>query len=149
MARRAALCPVCAARGDGAVQVVLAPAPVAVTVHDVSALPAAEREAAAITQLRRVTDTPFDLSREPGFRVALARLASDDHVLLLLTHHIVSDAWSYGVLMSELNALYAAETRGVAHGLAPLTLQFGDFAAWQRATLQGERLEARVAYWRE
>jgi amino acid adenylation domain-containing protein len=149
VARHAALRTVFAARGDGAVQVVRPATPGAVAVHDVSALPAAEREGAAITRLRAVTDTPFDLAREPGFRVALARLASADHVLLLLTHHIVSDAWSYGVLMSELNALYAAETRGVAHGLAPLALQFGDFAAWQRATLQGERLDERLAFWRE
>jgi amino acid adenylation domain-containing protein len=149
VARHEALRTVFAARGDGAVQVVRPATPVAVAVHDVSALPAAEREGAAITRLRAVTDTPFDLAREPGFRVALARLASADHVLLLLTHHIVSDAWSYGGLMSELNALYAAETRGVAHGLAPLALQFGDFAAWQRATLQGERLDERLAFWRE
>jgi len=149
VARHETLRTVFAARGDGAVQVVLPRATVAVTVHDVSALPAGEREGAAIAHLRSVTDTPFDLAREPGFRVALARLAGDDHVLLLLTHHIVSDAWSYGVLMSELNALYAAESRGVAHGLAPVALQFGDFAAWQRATLQGERLDERLAFWRE
>jgi amino acid adenylation domain-containing protein len=118
-------------------------------VHDLRALPMAEREGAAIAALRSVTDTPFDLAHEPGFRVAIARLADDDHILLLLTHHIVSDAWSYGVLMGELNALYAAESRGVAHGLAPVALQFGDFAAWQRTLLQGERLGERLAFWRE
>ena len=130
--RADALRTVFVARGDGAVQVVRPPAPVVVAMHDVSGLPVAEREGAAIAQLRAVTDTPFDLAREPGFRVALARLAPDDHVLLLLTHHIVSDAWSYGVLLGELNALYAAESRGVAHGLAPLALQFGDRFWWPR-----------------
>src|SRR5437764_9261686 len=85
VARHETLRTVFAARGDAAVQVVRAPAPVSVAVHDVSALPAAERERAAITALRGVTDTPFDLAREPGFRVALARLASDGHVRLVLT----------------------------------------------------------------
>src|SRR5689334_6565694 len=92
VARHEALRTVFAARGDSAAQVVLPPGPVAVAMHDVSALPAGEREGEAIRRLRQVTDTPFDLAREPGFRVAVARIASDDHVLLLLTHHIVSDA---------------------------------------------------------
>ncbi|MBV9879668.1 MAG: AMP-binding protein, partial [Gemmatirosa sp.] len=142
VARHETLRTVFAARGDGAVQVVLPPAPVTVAVHDVRALPAAEREAAAIAALRAVTDTPFDLAREPGFRAAVAHLADDEHVVLLLTHHIVSDAWSYGVLFRELNALVSGEA------LPPVALQFGDFAAWQRETLQGERLEERLAYWR-
>ncbi|HTK47955.1 MAG TPA: condensation domain-containing protein, partial [Gemmatimonadaceae bacterium] len=149
VARHEALRTVFTARGDGAVQTVLPSAPVTVAVHDVHAMPAEQREGAAIAALRAAADTPFDLAHEPGFRVVLARLADDEHLLLLLTHHIVSDAWSYGVLMGELNALYATETRGVANGLAPLALQFGDFAAWQRDVLQGARLEERLAYWRE
>jgi len=149
VARHETLRTVFAARGDGAVQVVRPASRVALAVHDVRGAPAAERESAAIAALRKETDTPFDLANEPGFRAALARLGDEDHILLLLTHHIVSDAWSYGVMIRELNALYAAERHGVAHGLAPVALQFGDFAAWQRDVLQGERLNERLSYWRE
>ncbi len=146
--RHEALRTVFAAAGDGAVQVVRAPAPVAVALLDVSGAPAAGREAAALDALRAVADTPFDLAHEPGFRVAVARLASDDHVVLLLAHHIVSDAWSFGVMMRELSALYEAAVAGRDAGLPSPTLQYGDYAAWQRATLRGEVLEAKLAYWR-
>ena len=149
VARHEALRTVFAARGDGVVQVVLPPAPLTVAVHDVRALPADQREDAASAALRAATEMPFDLLREPGFRVALARIAEEEHLLLLLTHHIAADAWSHDVLMGELNVLYASETRGVAHGLAPLALQFGDFAAWQREVLRGARVQEGLAYWRE
>jgi amino acid adenylation domain-containing protein len=149
VARHETLRTVFAARGDGAVQVVKPSADVRLTMHDLRSLPAVEREGAAIAALRADTDTPFDLTQEPGFRASLARVGEEDHVLLLLTHHIVSDAWSYGVMMRELNALYAAESRGVAPDLPPVALQFGDFAAWQRDVLQGERLNERLSYWRE
>ncbi|AHG93600.1 amino acid adenylation domain protein (plasmid) [Gemmatirosa kalamazoonensis] len=142
VARHESLRTVFAAEGDGAVQVVRPAAPFALVVHDVRAVPAAEREAAALAALRAEANRPFDLAREPGFRAALARLADDDHVLLLLTHHIVSDAWSYGQIFRDLGALYAGTE------LPPPALQYGDFAAWQRATLRGEALETALGYWR-
>src|SRR5258708_38457374 len=101
---------------------------------------AAEGEAGGIAALRAIADTPFDLARKPAFRVAVARIAADDHILLLLTHHIVSDAWSYGLIFRELSSLYADAARGAPPSLPAPALQFGDFAAWQRETLQGERL---------
>lgn len=131
------------AHQDGAVQVVQPPRVVRVALHDVSDQPPGSREAAAIAALRSEADTPFDLASEPGFRVALARLSAHDHILLLLTHHIVSDAWSYGVIFRELSALYD----GTA--LPHPALQYGDYAAWQRATLRGEALEQGLVYWRE
>ena len=149
VARHEALRTVFTANGDGAVQDVLDEARVKVAVHDVSNLPAEQREVAAIAALRKVADTPFDLAKEPGFRASLARLAPDDHILLLLTHHIVSDAWSYGVIFRELGELYDAERRGASPDLPPATLHFGDYAAWQRETLRGDALEAGLGYWRE
>ena len=70
-------------------------------------------------------------------------------MLLLLTHHIVSDAWSYGVMFRELSVLYDAAISGTEHALPRPGLQFGDYAAWQRATLQGDTLEQGLGYWRE
>ncbi len=85
----------------------------------------------------------FDLRRGPLLRARLLRLAAAEHVLLLTLHHIVSDRWSMGVLMSELAALYSGEP------LPPLPLQYADYAVWQRERLQGEVLEGQLAYWRQ
>ncbi|WP_447009228.1 non-ribosomal peptide synthase/polyketide synthase [Saccharothrix hoggarensis] len=81
---------------------------------------------------------PFDLAEGPLFRPALARLAPDDHVLALTMHHIITDGWSGGVLMSDLAALYGGEE------LPRLPIRYGDFAAWQRE----QPLDAQLDYWR-
>ncbi|MEV1173957.1 amino acid adenylation domain-containing protein, partial [Nonomuraea sp. NPDC049784] len=93
--------------------------------------------------------TPFDLAGGPVVRGRLVRLASDDHVLSLVLHHVVSDEWSGGVLRRELSALYEAFSRGESSPLAPLPVQYADFAVWQREWLQGEVLEGQLGYWRE
>ena len=147
-ARHEALRTVFEARGDGAVQVVLPAIPVHIALHDVSGLPVGERASAAIAALRAVADTPFDLATERGFRVALARIADDDHILLLLTHHIVSDAWSYGVMLRDLGALYGVARQNAQPQLPPPALQLGDYAAWQRAAANEGAIEAGVSYWR-
>jgi amino acid adenylation domain-containing protein len=146
--RHEALRTVFETRGESSAQVIH-PAAVSLVVHDLSSLPAGARLNAAMVALRGVADSPFELSKEPGFRTAIARLANDDHILLLLTHHIVSDAWSYGVIFRDLSALYDAEVSDSQRELAPAALQFGDYAAWQRATLQGDALNTALAYWRE
>ncbi|HVR96064.1 MAG TPA: amino acid adenylation domain-containing protein [Thermoanaerobaculia bacterium] len=92
---------------------------------------------------------PFDLAQGPLFRVALVRMAPREHVTLVNMHHIVSDGWSVGVLTAELGALYAAFQERRPPSLPPLRIQYVDFAVWQRDWLQGERLEAQLAYWRE
>jgi amino acid adenylation domain-containing protein len=91
----------------------------------------------------------FDLSRAPLLRVTLVRLGDEEHVLLLTMHHIVSDGWSMGVLVSEVSALYEAYVAGRPSPLAELSLQYADYAAWQRGWLQGENLERQLSYWRE
>jgi amino acid adenylation domain-containing protein len=149
VSRNEALRTVFRANGDSAEQVVLGESSVPVTIFDVSGLPYADREEAALAALRDVANTPFDLTKEPGFRAALARIADDDHILLLLTHHIVSDAWSYGLIFRELGELYDAELRGTTPDLPPVGLHYGDYAAWQRDTLKGDALEAGLSYWRE
>ncbi|WP_460862691.1 condensation domain-containing protein, partial [Rheinheimera gaetbuli] len=71
-----------------------------------------------------------------------------EHVLLLTLHHIASDGWSMGILLQELSALYSAALAGVSADLAPLPVQYADYALWQRSYLQGEVLEQQVDYWR-
>ncbi len=91
----------------------------------------------------------FDLARGPLVRARILRLHADDHVLVLTTHHIVSDAWSLGVLMRDMTACYRAFQQGVDPELPELSIQYADFAQWQRNWFQGEELHRQIAYWRE
>ncbi|MBX8513358.1 amino acid adenylation domain-containing protein [Pseudomonas cichorii] len=92
---------------------------------------------------------PFDLERGPLVRGTLIRLGETEHVLLVTLHHIISDGWSIGVLTREVAALYDALRQGHADPLPPLTLQYADYAAWQRRWLTGEVLEKQSRYWKE
>src|SRR5262249_5719832 len=91
---------------------------------------------------------PFDIKRELPIRAGLLRLAKDDHLLLVTLHHIASDGWSIGVMMSELAALYEAFVAGRPPALADLPLQYRDFAVWQRNHLQGQLLQTQLDYWK-
>ncbi|WP_199563741.1 MULTISPECIES: non-ribosomal peptide synthetase/MFS transporter [unclassified Streptomyces] len=117
------------------------PGPAALTLADADSADEAERlvdEASAV---------PFDLERGPLLRALLIRLAPDDHVLLLVVHHSVSDGWSSEVLLGEVLRLYAAHAAGEPDPLPELPVQYGDFALWQRERLSGDRLAAEVAHW--
>ncbi|MBT9518643.1 MAG: amino acid adenylation domain-containing protein [Methyloversatilis discipulorum] len=92
---------------------------------------------------------PFDLEQPPLLRAALWRANDGAQRLQLVTHHIVSDGWSQGVLQRELGALYAAALRGDDAALPPLPLQYADFAHWQRARLHGSAYDALLGYWRD
>ncbi|MBB1062198.1 condensation domain-containing protein, partial [Marilutibacter spongiae] len=133
--------------GEG-VQVVHPPGPVALARHDLSDRPGPAREAAVRELAREEAGRPFDLARDRVLRGALVRLDADTHVLLLTVHHIASDGWSFGVLVREFTALYAGLAGGVAAPLAPLPVQYADYAAWQRERLQGEGLARELGYWR-
>jgi amino acid adenylation domain-containing protein/FkbM family methyltransferase len=82
-------------------------------------------------------------------RVLLLRLADDEHLLVLVTHHIASDGWSVGVLWRELAALYSAFASGKPSPLPELPIQYADYAVWQRNRLQGEILDSQVSYWKK
>ena len=148
VARHEALRTVFPASGDTAVQEVRSAGPTVVARYDVGTRPEGERLAAAVAALRTVAETPFDLAREPLFRVAVVRLAADDHLVLLLAHHIISDAWSFGVMMADLSCAYASAIAGQDATLPAGDVDFGDFAAWQRASLTGPVLEEKLTYWR-
>ncbi|AHH97300.1 non-ribosomal peptide synthetase [Kutzneria albida] len=87
-------------------------------------------------------DLPFDLTAGPLTRVLLVRLAAEDHVLLLAQHHIVTDGWSVGLLVDELIARYTG-----AHP-PTLSLQYPDYARWQREHLDARLRERQLLYWR-
>jgi amino acid adenylation domain-containing protein len=116
---------------------------------DLRNLPEPEREAEAQQLATEEARRPFDLAQGPLLRAILLRLDKEEHVLLLTMHHIVSDGWSMGILFRELSALYGAFSVGKPSPLPELPIQYADFAVWQRQWLQGEVLEAQLAYWRK
>lgn len=116
---------------------------------DLSALPKAAREAVVLRHARADAQRPFNLATDVLLRATVLRLAADEHVLLLNLHHIAGDGWSISVLARELQTLYAACREGKPAVLPELPIQYADFAAWQRATLQGERLANLLAFWKQ
>jgi len=90
----------------------------------------------------------FDIREGPLLRVFLVEQAPEVHVLLLLSHHIVSDAWSSGVLFRDLAAAYRAFARGAQPVMPELAVQYADFAVWQRDWLSGTELTRQLEYWR-
>jgi amino acid adenylation domain-containing protein/non-ribosomal peptide synthase protein (TIGR01720 family) len=136
-------------RGGEPVQVVAPPAPVPVPLTDLRHLAPDAREAAARKQAADEAARPFDLASEPPLRVALARLEDEAWALSFTMHHVASDGWSMGVLVREVSALYNAFAQGEPSPLAEPPVQYGDFAAWQRARLAGDVLDAQIAWWRQ
>ncbi|HEY9652604.1 MAG TPA: condensation domain-containing protein, partial [Coleofasciculaceae cyanobacterium] len=116
---------------------------------DLQALPETERDAEVLRLAAQETQLPFDLERGSLLRVTLLKLGLSEHILLLTMHHIVSDAWSDGVFIRELAALYEAFCTGQPSPLPELAIQYADFAHWQRQWLQGEVLETLLSYWQQ
>ena len=135
--------------GGRPVQRIHATMPLALTFEDVSGEPEPGRAETVRRLTREEAERPFDLAAGPLLRVRVVRTGEGEHVALLTMHHIISDGWSTGVLIGELAALYNAFTTGGESPLAEPGLQYADFAAWQRAWLQGETLETQVGYWRK
>jgi amino acid adenylation domain-containing protein len=134
--------------GQGA-QIVHPPGPLAAEHIDLTPVPEADRERALDRLLREDLLTPFDLARGPLLRPRLIRLSPADHVLALTSHHLITDDWSYEVLVAELGAYYTAAVTGTPARLPELPVRYGDYTVWRRQQL-ADGLEARqLAYWRE
>ncbi len=116
---------------------------------DIARLDGPERERELDRIVLEESRTPFDLTRAPLARALVVRLGPDAHAVLLSMHHIVTDGWSFGVAARELTTLYGAFQRGEASPLPPLSVQFADFAAWQRDWLSAENRERLTTHWRE
>ncbi|RPJ38734.1 MAG: amino acid adenylation domain-containing protein, partial [Planctomycetaceae bacterium] len=136
-----------AARDGQPVQVVAPALTLELPVVDLR-VPMDRREAEIQRRASEEILRPFDLSCGPLLRVLLLRLDDQEHVLLFVMHHIVSDGWSLGVLNRELSVLYEAFSGGRGSPLAELPFQYADFADWQRQRLQGEVLDRQLAYWK-
>ncbi len=116
---------------------------------DLSDLAPAQREAEVLRLAEQEAQQPLNLSQGPLLRIHLIKLADRDHVLLFTMHHIISDAWSVGLLIKEVAALYQGFVTEKTVSLPELPLQYADFAHWQRNWLQGQVLDAQLDYWRQ
>lgn len=130
------------------VQLVAPRLTIEIPVEDLTQFPSAEREAEARRRISDRANHPFDLEHGPLIRLALVRLAQDEHVLLIGMHHIVSEGgWSMGVFLRELNEIYNADLAGRPAMLPELPIQYGDYARWQQDWLQGEVRDQLLDHW--
>jgi amino acid adenylation domain-containing protein len=130
-------------------QVIAETVPLELPVEELSGEDEAARESAAQRQAIAEAWRPFDLARGPLLRARLIKIAPDHHLLTVVMHHTVSDGWSIGVLIVEAGRIYDAFSKGQPSPLPELTVQYADYAVWQRGWLKGEVLDAQLAYWRE
>lgn len=105
--------------------------------------PAAIRE-----RVGELVADPFDLAAGPLFRVHVLQIDAQEHLLLLLCHHIVSDAWSSGILFGDLAAAYDALAAGRVPQAEALPVQYADYTVWQRNWLAGAELDRQLEFWR-
>ena len=92
---------------------------------------------------------PFDFEKGPLLRVTILKLKEEEHLFVLTEHHLVHDGWTQGVLLREFIIIFSAYAEGKEHGLPQLSIQYADFALWQRKHLSGKELEWHLLYWQE
>jgi len=122
---------------------------VSMILTDLSTLPERVRDTEARRLALTETARPFNLESGPLIKVALLKLGSRDHVLVLNTHHIVSDRWSLNTLWKELVQFYESTIKGQSVDTAPLQIQYADFTVWQREYIAGDRLHQQLDYWKK
>jgi Condensation domain len=123
--------------------------PHAIPLTDLSDLPQAQRMGSAARILQEDAVRPFDLVDGPLIRARLIRQADNDHWLVIVMHHLVSDGWSLGIFTKEMAALYEAFATRLPSPLAELGFQFFDYVAWQRESLSGDNLRRLETYWKQ
>jgi amino acid adenylation domain-containing protein/non-ribosomal peptide synthase protein (TIGR01720 family) len=116
---------------------------------DLTGMSAAARARKADKLVRAEVAEPFDLGEGPLLRCLLIALAADEHLLVLNTHHIVNDEWSFGVIAQDLSALYTVHATGTGPTLAPLPIRYADYARQQVALARSPAHAEQVRYWRD
>jgi amino acid adenylation domain-containing protein len=135
---------------DGRLVQVIAPTlSVPLTAVDLRALPTHEREGEAQRLAEEEVRQPFNLAQGPLLRLGLLHMDEQEYLLLVTMHHIIDDGWSMGVFAHELAVLYDAFSAGTPSPLPELSIQYADFAHWQRQWQRSEAMAAQLAYWQE
>ncbi len=131
------------------VQVIAPQLSVKLDLADLRRLPMPLRLVEARKLAAKEAQQPFNLATGPLMRTVLLRLGINEYVLVLTLHHIVSDGWSMDIFFNEFTTLYEARISDRPSPFPELSIQYADFAAWQREWLSGETLESHLAYWRQ
>ena len=109
---------------------------------------ALDERSTLVTDIMTLIDQGFDLSASPLFSIDLFRVAPEQHVLVYIPHHIISDGWSLGILQRELSAFYGANGESESTEVAPLQYQYTDYAIWQRQMYEQGQWDSQIQYWR-
>ncbi|MFQ5678528.1 MAG: condensation domain-containing protein [Gemmatimonadota bacterium] len=130
---------------DGVPVQSVTPGPESLLVHDdLSDLPEPERSATAARRVTEEAVRPFKLAREVPCRPIVFRLGPEEHILMILLHHMAADGWGIRLLLREFAHHYRARSEGTEAGLPPVPMQYDEFAFWQRESLRGEELKAQL-----
>ena len=129
------------------IQVIAAPQSIELPIIDLRQYEPAEQETQVQKLLQQESQRPFDLASDLMLRGCLLQLAPQEHILLLVMHHIASDGWSMGILWEQLTQLYQAFLDGKPNPLETMSIQYADYAVWQREWLSGEVLDKQLNYW--
>jgi amino acid adenylation domain-containing protein len=129
-------------------QIVQQIVPFEIACMDLREVPLPERETRAAEEARRFCSVPFDLTQGPLLRVALIQIDGDENILVMVTHHIVSDGASMQLLIDELSARYLGRAQGSAIDFDPLPIQYSDYVEWQRRWLGAGEKDRQLEYWR-
>ncbi len=129
------------------IQRIAPPSPVSLPLEDLQGLSKNEQTEHLQEIAIALSLKPFNLAKESLVQFKLLKLSSQEYVLLLKMHHIIYDGWSLSIFFDELSQLYAAFVRGLPSPLPELSIQYADFAVWQRQWLTGEVLERQLNYW--
>lgn len=136
-------------QGEEPRQVINPPSELTISITDLQSLSETERQPEIHRLIQAEACKPFDLCQAPLLRVSLLRLHPQQHILIFILHHIVSDAWSRGVMLQEFTALYNSLLQKQPIRLPELPIQYADFAVWQRQRLEQEGLQQQLAYWQK
>ncbi len=129
------------------VQVITPRTETAIAIVDLCGLESTEQTTEVQRQVKSHSEQPFNLAKGPLLSLVLLKLGQDSQVLVVTMHHIISDDWSMNLLIQELSTLYQAFASQQPSGLPELSIQYADFALWQRQWLQGEILKQQLGYW--
>jgi len=135
--------------GGHPLQVIAASLTVSLKQTDLRKIPGERREAELDRLSLEEAQRTFALSRDPLIRVGLIRMEDQRYVLTLTIHQIICDGWSIGLIMEELQQLYAAFSQGLSDPLPPISVHFADYVVWQQEMARRPEIEQQLAYWKK
>jgi non-ribosomal peptide synthetase component F/thioesterase domain-containing protein/acyl carrier protein len=135
--------------GGTPVQLIAPSAHLRIDVRDLRPLAPEKRESEMDRLSAEEARRSVDIEKGPLIRVGLLRMEDQHHILMLTIHHLVCDGWSIGLIMEELQKIYAAFAEGHDSPLPELGIQYPDYVVWQRERIASAEVERQLGYWKE